>query len=67
MPAAELEAYCQRLRDILDAGGSIREVHAYTIARPTPEVWATKLSTGELSQVAQEIRERTGLRVEVFD
>jgi len=67
MPAAELEAYCQRLRDILDAGGSIREVHAYTIARPTPEAWATKLSTGELSQVAQEIRERTGLRVDVFD
>jgi wyosine [tRNA(Phe)-imidazoG37] synthetase (radical SAM superfamily) len=67
MPAAELEAYCQRLRDIVDAGGSIREVHAYTIARPTPEAWATKLSATELAQVAQTIRERTGLRVDVFD
>ena len=42
MPAAELDAYCERLNDIVRAGGRIKEVHAYTVARPTPEAFATK-------------------------
>jgi len=67
MPAAELEAYCGRLRDILAGGGRIREVHAYTIARPTPETWATRLSREELEGMAGTIGARTGLPVEVFD
>ena len=36
MSEAELEAYCGRLRDITGGGGQIREVHLYTVARPTP-------------------------------
>ena len=67
MPAAELGAYCDRLNEILQAGGRIREVHAYTIARPTPEPWATKLTADELKAIAATIRERTRLPVEVFD
>jgi len=67
MPAAELEAYCERLREILAGGGRIREVHAYTIARPTPEAWATRLDRAELDAMAEVIRQRTGLPVEVFD
>ena len=67
MPAAELSAYCDRLNEILHAGGRIREVHAYTIARPTPEPWATKLTADELKTIAATIRERTRLPVEVFD
>ena len=30
-----------RLGEILRGGGRIKEVHAYTVARPTPEPWAT--------------------------
>jgi hypothetical protein len=67
MSPAELEAYCGRLVDILAAGGTIREVHAYTIARPTPEPWATKLTRSELEQIATTIRAQTGLPVRVFD
>jgi wyosine [tRNA(Phe)-imidazoG37] synthetase (radical SAM superfamily) len=67
MSPAELEAYCDRLLEVLAAGGTIREVHAYTIARPTPEPWATKLDRAELEQVATTIRARTGLPVRVFD
>ncbi len=67
MPPEELAAYCDRLNELLRAGGTIREVHAYTIARPTPEPWATRLTTGELENIATTIRGRTGLRVEVFD
>lgn len=66
MSPSELEAYCRRLNQIRDGGGSVREVHAYTLARPTPEPWATRLSADELSGVATTIRSRTGLRVEEF-
>ena len=66
MSAIELDAYCRRLNQIRDGGGTLREVHAYTLARPTPEAWATRLSAEELSAVAETIRAQTGLRVEEF-
>lgn len=66
MPAAEVEAYCDRLRDLVAGGGRIREVHAYTVARPTPEPWATALGPDELEALAMAIRARTGLPVRVF-
>lgn len=67
MSTTELHEYCLRLREIMAAGGQIREVHAYTVARPTPEPWATKLTRAELESMAATIRDETGLRVEVFD
>lgn len=67
MSPAELSAYCTRLNEIVAAGGRIREVHAYTIARPTPETWATKLTRQELDSMAAIIRLETKLPVEVFD
>ncbi len=67
LPPAEIAAYCGRLNDIVQGGGRIREVHAYTVARPTPEPWATRLTTGELEAIAVQIRERTGLKVLTFD
>jgi len=66
MPAPELEVYCGRLRDILAAGGSIREVQAYTIARPTPEPWVERLDRADLDSIAAVIRARTGLPVMTF-
>ncbi|MBI5773006.1 MAG: radical SAM protein [Verrucomicrobia bacterium] len=67
MPPEELAAYCDRLNEIVRAGGRIKEVHAYTIARPTPEAFATKLSTSELNTIAETIRRKTGLAVPAFD
>jgi wyosine [tRNA(Phe)-imidazoG37] synthetase (radical SAM superfamily) len=66
MTDSELEAYCMRLLDIMDGGGHIEAVHAYTIARPTPEPWATRLTQPELESIADVIRSRTGLAVEVY-
>jgi len=66
MPADELAAYCDRLEELAGAGGRVREVQAYTVARPTPEAFATRLEPGELDAVAATIRERTGLAVHVF-
>ena len=36
MSAPELESYCDRLQELSARGGQIREVHLYTVARPTP-------------------------------
>lgn len=66
MPSEELGAYCGRLKDIVAQGGRIREVHAYTIARPTPETWATRLDFKELNAMADVIRAQTGLSVLTF-
>ena len=67
LPPEEIAAYCGRLNDILRGSGRIREVHAYTVARPTPEPWATRLTAVELEAIAVQIRERTGLKVLTFD
>ena len=66
MPAAELQVYCARLNAITTAGGNLRAVHAYTIARPTPEPWATGLTADELETTAATIRHETGLPVLTF-
>ncbi|MCF7668341.1 MAG: radical SAM protein [Verrucomicrobia bacterium] len=66
MPDPELQAYCRRLNEITSQDGKIKEVQAYTIARPTPEAYATKLSEAELEAYAQIIREKTSLRVSTF-
>ena len=66
MPDAELDAYCELLREIVQGGGRIREVHAYTVARPTPEPFATALSKDELESIAARIRTATGLSVLAF-
>ena len=67
MPATELSAYCDRLNELVKGGGKIKEVHAYTVARPTPEVFATKLTKDELEAMAETIRQRTGLPVSAFE
>jgi wyosine [tRNA(Phe)-imidazoG37] synthetase (radical SAM superfamily) len=66
MPAAELSAYCQRLNDLVSQGAQLKEVHAYTVARPTPEAYATKLEPDELESIAETIRRLTRLKVETF-
>jgi wyosine [tRNA(Phe)-imidazoG37] synthetase (radical SAM superfamily) len=63
MPPGELAAYCQRLLDLVKQGGQIKEVHAYTVARPTPETYATRLEPETLHALAEQIRQTTGLRV----
>lgn len=67
MPAAELDQYCQRLVELVSAGAQIREVHAYTIARPTPENWVSRLTAEELGTLAEHIRTATGIPVRIFE
>ena len=65
--AGGISAYCERLDAIARAGGRIKEVHAYTVARPAQEPFAAKLNAEELGAIAETIRQKTGLRVIAFD
>jgi wyosine [tRNA(Phe)-imidazoG37] synthetase (radical SAM superfamily) len=67
MPRGELDAYCSRLKEITAAGGRIREVHLYTLARPAPEPFAGKLTKAELDAMAATVRDRTSFEVRTFD
>lgn len=60
-PAPELEAYCQRLRDVAAAGGRLRLVQVYTVARRPAESCVTPLSEPEVAAIAELVRNRTGL------
>ncbi|MCX7872056.1 MAG: radical SAM protein [Verrucomicrobiae bacterium] len=66
MSKEELEEYCHRLNELVANSAKIKEVHAYTVARPTPEPYATKLTPDELARIADAIRNKTGLTVYEF-
>lgn len=64
-PAAELDAWADRLRDLRDGGCQIRQVQVYTTARATAESWVTALNTAELEAIAQRARD-LGLEAESY-
>jgi wyosine [tRNA(Phe)-imidazoG37] synthetase (radical SAM superfamily) len=65
-PSAELEAYCERLREIAATGGRIKLVQVHTIARLPTEPWATALADAEVDAIADMVRCRTELPVAAF-
>jgi wyosine [tRNA(Phe)-imidazoG37] synthetase (radical SAM superfamily) len=64
--AEEQEAYCERLNEIVRAGGRIKLVQVYTVARPPAEAFVLPLTDAEVDALAALVRQRTGLTVEVF-
>lgn len=62
----EITLYCSRLKEIQGYGGTIRLVQLYTVARPPAEAYITPLTEDELSFIAQNVREATGLPSETF-
>jgi wyosine [tRNA(Phe)-imidazoG37] synthetase (radical SAM superfamily) len=65
-PETEIAAYVGRLREIVAAGGRIKLVQVYTVARGTTEAYATALSAEELEGIARRVREGVGVSVEVY-
>lgn len=65
-PTGEVEAYCDRLNDIIRGGGKIKLVQLYTIARKPLEDWVEPLSDDELDIIGEFIQRRTRLPVEKF-
>jgi wyosine [tRNA(Phe)-imidazoG37] synthetase (radical SAM superfamily) len=65
-PAEEIEAYCQRLNEIVAGGGQIKLVQIHTVARRPAEPWVTPLGNAEVDAIAETVRQQTGLPVAAF-
>lgn len=65
-PAAEIDAFAERLKSILDAGGRLSLIQIYTIARQTAESYVTLLPDAELNAIADRVRARVNAPVAVF-
>jgi wyosine [tRNA(Phe)-imidazoG37] synthetase (radical SAM superfamily) len=63
---AEIDAYCERLNEVAAAGGRIKLVQVYTIARRPAESFVTPLSNEEVDAIAGKVRAKTGLPAECF-
>lgn len=64
-PVSEIDAFCDRLREITTAGGKLRLIQVYTVARPPAESFVTPLTAAELEEIAAKVR-ALGIPAEVF-
>ena len=64
--AEELQAFCDRLNEIVSAGGQLSLVQVYTVARPPAESSVTSLADAEVDAIAELVRNRTGLPASAF-
>jgi len=62
----DIEQYAQRLKELSTAGAQIPLVQVYSATRPTVNPNCGHLPLRTLSCIAQTVRSRTGLNVEVF-
>ena len=60
--AEEVRCYAERLKAL----GNVSYVQIYTVARITPEDWAMPLDNRQLDDVAETVRQLTGLDVRTF-
>jgi wyosine [tRNA(Phe)-imidazoG37] synthetase (radical SAM superfamily) len=65
-PAAELEAFCDRLNEVRRDGGTIQLVQVYTVAREPAESFVDALSAAEVDAIVRLVQDRTGLPAEPF-
>jgi len=65
-PESEVAAYCDRLNEILAAGGKLKLIQLYTIARKTTETYATPLADAELDAIGAVVRERVQCPIETY-
>jgi wyosine [tRNA(Phe)-imidazoG37] synthetase (radical SAM superfamily) len=64
--SAELLAYCDRLKDVLRAGGRIQMVQVYTVARVPAEPYVAPMSDAEVDAIVRLVHEQTGLHAEAY-
>lgn len=63
---SEIEAFCDRLNEITSAGGQLKLVQIYTVARKPAESIVTPLSNDEVDALTETVRRKTGLQVESY-
>jgi wyosine [tRNA(Phe)-imidazoG37] synthetase (radical SAM superfamily) len=64
--AAELNAFCDRLNEITAAGGMLKLVQVYTVARRPAETFVAPLTDAEVNAIVSLVEQRTGLASKAF-
>lgn len=66
-PPDEIAAFCDILQGVLDAGGTLKLIQLYTVARRPAESWVSPLGNGEMDDLAETVRRRLpAVPVEVY-
>ena len=63
---AELEAFCDRLNEITAAGGKLKLIQVYTVARRPAESFVAPLTDAEVDSIVALVERRTGLAAKAF-
>lgn len=64
--AAELDAFCDRLNEITAAGGKLKLVQIYTVARRPAESFVAPLADAEVDAIVELVKTRTSLPAQAF-
>lgn len=62
----EISEYCNRLNEFTEAGGQLKLVQIYTVARQPAESHVASLTDAEVNAIAQTVRAATKLTVESY-
>ena len=62
----ELAAYIDRLKEVVAAGGMIKKVQVYTVARRPAEAFVTPLSAAQLRAISERVQRQTGLPTQAY-
>jgi wyosine [tRNA(Phe)-imidazoG37] synthetase (radical SAM superfamily) len=65
-PETELAAFCDRLNEITAAGGQLKLVQVYTVARRPAEDFVAPLADAEVDAIVELVKARTGLPAAAF-
>lgn len=65
-PEAELAAFVERLKEITAAGGMLKLVQVYTVARQPAESFVSALTASEVDAIAARITSETGIATECY-
>jgi wyosine [tRNA(Phe)-imidazoG37] synthetase (radical SAM superfamily) len=63
---AELSAFCDRLNEITAAGGKLKLVQVYTVARRPAESYVAPLTDAEVDAIVDLVQQRTGLAAKAY-
>jgi wyosine [tRNA(Phe)-imidazoG37] synthetase (radical SAM superfamily) len=64
--AEELNAFCDRLNEITTAGGKLKLVQVYTVARRPAESYVAPLTDAEVDGIVDLVQRRTGLAAKAY-
>lgn len=65
-PPTEIDAFCERLNEIKNAGGQLKLIQIYTVARQPAESFVSALTNEEVDEIVTKVKSQTGLATAAF-